>query len=179
MHLLFDLDGTLTDPKQGIVTCIRHALDGLGVEIEAGELADVIAIPRTALRDGDRLWAVDASNTLQIHETELRWVDGETLLVNNTLAPGEKLIVSGLRAALPGMEVDPQPAPDSTPWQPSAPPSAGRRWLDTSPGPWSMDHLRWPIWSTKSWPTPSNTWKSELRRACSPRPGTPTRGQPF
>ncbi|MGI9244524.1 MAG: efflux RND transporter periplasmic adaptor subunit, partial [Verrucomicrobiales bacterium] len=85
------------------------------VEIEAGELEDVIAIPRTALRDGDRLWAVDASNTLQIHETELRWVDGETLLVNNTLAAGEKLIVSGLRAALPGMEVDPQPAPDSTP----------------------------------------------------------------
>lgn len=29
--LLFDLDGTLTDPKEGIVRCIRFALDGLGV----------------------------------------------------------------------------------------------------------------------------------------------------
>ena len=28
--LLFDLDGTLTDPKSGIVRCIRHALDTLG-----------------------------------------------------------------------------------------------------------------------------------------------------
>ena len=33
MHLLFDLDGTLTDPKQGIVTCIRHALQRLDIEI--------------------------------------------------------------------------------------------------------------------------------------------------
>lgn len=36
MHLLFDLDGTLTDPRQGIVGCIRHALDALGIEVEAG-----------------------------------------------------------------------------------------------------------------------------------------------
>jgi phosphoglycolate phosphatase len=27
---LFDLDGTLTDPKSGIVRCIKHALDSLG-----------------------------------------------------------------------------------------------------------------------------------------------------
>ncbi len=30
MHLLFDLDGTLTDPFVGITTCIRHALLSLG-----------------------------------------------------------------------------------------------------------------------------------------------------
>lgn len=29
MNVLFDLDGTLTDPKEGIVTCIRHALAAL------------------------------------------------------------------------------------------------------------------------------------------------------
>jgi len=80
------------------------------VDIEAGELDDVIAIPRAALRDGQRLWGVDADNKLQIHDTELRWVEGETLLVTNTLPPGEDLIVSRLRAALPGMAVDPQPA---------------------------------------------------------------------
>jgi phosphoglycolate phosphatase len=33
MHLLFDLDGTLTDPKLGILACIRHALAQLGVAI--------------------------------------------------------------------------------------------------------------------------------------------------
>ena len=30
MNILFDLDGTLTDPKEGILNCIRHALDKLG-----------------------------------------------------------------------------------------------------------------------------------------------------
>lgn len=30
MHLLFDLDGTLTDPYQGITRCITHALTSLG-----------------------------------------------------------------------------------------------------------------------------------------------------
>lgn len=29
-HILFDLDGTLTDPKVGILTCINHALEQLG-----------------------------------------------------------------------------------------------------------------------------------------------------
>ena len=29
--MLFDLDGTLTDSRVGIVRCLRHALDGLGV----------------------------------------------------------------------------------------------------------------------------------------------------
>ena len=28
--LFFDLDGTLTDPREGITRCIQHALDGLG-----------------------------------------------------------------------------------------------------------------------------------------------------
>jgi phosphoglycolate phosphatase len=32
MHLLFDLDGTLTDPKAGITACIRYALERLGHE---------------------------------------------------------------------------------------------------------------------------------------------------
>ena len=30
MHLLFDLDGTLTDPAPGISRCIQHALESLG-----------------------------------------------------------------------------------------------------------------------------------------------------
>ena len=34
MHILFDLDGTLTDPKIGIIACIRFALSKLDVEID-------------------------------------------------------------------------------------------------------------------------------------------------
>jgi len=42
-HVLFDLDGTLTDPYPGITRSIRHALDGLG---------------RPASRDDDLGWCI-------------------------------------------------------------------------------------------------------------------------
>ncbi len=52
MHLLFDLDGTLTDPKQGIVGCIRYALERMGIEIAANiQLESYIGPP---LRDSFR-----------------------------------------------------------------------------------------------------------------------------
>ena len=35
MHVLFDLDGTLTNPREGFVNCIRFALTKLGIEVEA------------------------------------------------------------------------------------------------------------------------------------------------
>lgn len=34
MAVLFDLDGTLTDPEEGIVSCIRFALSKLDIEID-------------------------------------------------------------------------------------------------------------------------------------------------
>ena len=32
-HILFDLDGTLTDPKEGITKCVQYALKSCGVEV--------------------------------------------------------------------------------------------------------------------------------------------------
>ena len=31
-YLLFDLDGTLTDPKAGICTCVQYALASFGID---------------------------------------------------------------------------------------------------------------------------------------------------
>ena len=31
-YILFDLDGTLTDPKLGICTCVQHALKEFGID---------------------------------------------------------------------------------------------------------------------------------------------------
>lgn len=36
MHVLFDLDGTLTDPKEGIVGCIQYAFSKLGIALDPG-----------------------------------------------------------------------------------------------------------------------------------------------
>ena len=46
MNLLFDLDGTLTDPFPGITACIRHALQSLGKEApDANQLRWCIGPP--------------------------------------------------------------------------------------------------------------------------------------
>lgn len=52
MNVLLDLDGTLTDPREGIVGCIRHALAELG-EV-APQDADLVRYIGPPLRDAFR-----------------------------------------------------------------------------------------------------------------------------
>ncbi len=79
------------------------------VEIDAGRLTGVLSIPRAALREGNRLWLVGADRRIRIVEPEILWTREESVLVPDVLEEGERLIVSELKAALPGMEVNPQP----------------------------------------------------------------------
>lgn len=43
--VIFDLDGTLTDSAQGIVSSFRHALGSVGAEVPDGDLATMIVGP--------------------------------------------------------------------------------------------------------------------------------------
>jgi phosphoglycolate phosphatase-like HAD superfamily hydrolase len=43
--VIFDLDGTLTDSAQGIVSSFRHALGEVGAEIPDGDLAGRLVGP--------------------------------------------------------------------------------------------------------------------------------------
>jgi phosphoglycolate phosphatase len=46
MNVLFDLDGTLTDPRRGFIGCIRHALSAMGRRCPPeAELATLIGPP--------------------------------------------------------------------------------------------------------------------------------------
>ncbi len=80
------------------------------VNIEAGELENVLEIPRSALREGNKIWVVGEVLELRILDCEVLWSLKETVLVSNNLDPGDKLIVSDLRVALPGMMVAPRPS---------------------------------------------------------------------
>lgn len=45
-HLLFDLDGTLTDPMEGITRSVQHALRHFGIEVsDLRELCPFIGPP--------------------------------------------------------------------------------------------------------------------------------------
>lgn len=44
-HILFDLDGTLTDPKEGIINSVQYALKRFGIKKENHELLYFIGPP--------------------------------------------------------------------------------------------------------------------------------------
>jgi RND family efflux transporter MFP subunit len=85
------------------------------VEIAAGELNDVLALDRSALRPGERLWVVDARGKLQIREANVVWRHDEKVYVRANIGPSESVVVSDMRVALPDMEVRAQPADEAGP----------------------------------------------------------------
>ena len=78
------------------------------VDIEAGNLENVLKIPRAALREGNRIWLVKPDNRIRIADPDILWRQEETIFISNILQDGERLIVSDLRSALPEMEVRPR-----------------------------------------------------------------------
>ena len=80
------------------------------VKIDAGELEDTLTIPREALREGNKIWLVGKDRLLKIVDAKVLWPEKDTLLISTSLNKGDDLIVSDLRVALPGMQVDPHPS---------------------------------------------------------------------
>ncbi|MEC7906383.1 MAG: efflux RND transporter periplasmic adaptor subunit [Verrucomicrobiota bacterium] len=78
------------------------------VRVDAGDLEDVITVPRDALREGDQIWVVGPDNLLRILQTEVLWTEKDTVIITNSFEKGDELIVSDLRVALPQMLVAPQ-----------------------------------------------------------------------
>ncbi|WP_411826464.1 efflux RND transporter periplasmic adaptor subunit [Luteolibacter sp. AS25] len=78
-------------------------------EIEAGTLKDALEIPRSALREGNRIFLATAEETLAIRDTEILWRTENTVYIPNILEEGETLIVSQLSSPLPGMNISPEP----------------------------------------------------------------------
>lgn len=123
IRLLSDLETTgrmarlLVEIKDPLASANRTPLllgSYVRVDIEAGRLTGVLTIPRTALREGNQLWLVGEDKKIRIAEPEILWTRQEAVLVKNLLEPGEKLIVSELKAAVPGMTVSPQPFQSGT-----------------------------------------------------------------
>jgi len=86
------------------------------VEIEGRELENVYRIPRSALRDNERIWIADGDSRLEIRTVETLWRDRDTVLVRDGLSAGERLVISDLAAPVDGMplEVEAPPAEAKT-----------------------------------------------------------------
>ncbi len=79
----------------------------VNAEIE-GLLADnIVVLPRTALRDGDRVLVVDGGNNLRYRNIEPLRLYKDEVLIKAGLAAGERVCVSPLQTAVDGMPVQP------------------------------------------------------------------------
>lgn len=75
------------------------------VEIEGNTLEDVIVIPRTALREGGKVWVMTEEDRLDVRPVEVDWRRSEEVIVTSGIAPGERVITSHLASPVDGIAV--------------------------------------------------------------------------
>jgi len=75
------------------------------IEIEGRQLQNVYRIPRSALRDDANLWIVSNDGKLDIRKVKIIWRDTQTVLLQDGLEPGDRLIVSDLASPIQDMPV--------------------------------------------------------------------------
>lgn len=75
------------------------------IEVNGKNVPEVAKIPRTALRDGARVWVMTNDNTLDIRSVEVAWSENDYVYVSAGLSPGDALVVSDLAAPVQGMSL--------------------------------------------------------------------------
>ena len=74
-------------------------------EIEGPVFADVVAVPREAVRPDQSVLIVDEHDRLERREIEVLRIDRDRALIRGDLRRHERICVSNVRAFLPGMRV--------------------------------------------------------------------------
>ena len=103
-YILFDLDGTVSDSKPGIISCIKHALDGKGIKHPPAEVFDKMVGPpfRVSMKEflGLDMPMIEQLITLYRGKYEVdgwrdcRLYDGIVDVFNALKANGKKLAIA-------------------------------------------------------------------------------------
>ena len=102
-YILFDLDGTLTDPKEGITNSVQHSLRAFGIDVEnRDELTHFIGPP---LRDSYKMFYGFDDAQAELAVAKYREYFAERGILENTLYLGvpellQALVASGKTLAL-------------------------------------------------------------------------------
>ena len=80
------------------------------VLIQGPVLKDVFIIPRSSLREGDRVWIKNSENILEFRDVEIIIRDDNFVIVTNNLEDGTQIITSALPVAMEGMLLESESA---------------------------------------------------------------------
>ena len=76
-------------------------------DIEGLTVDDIVVLPRTALRNGNRVLVVDAEDRLRFRDIEPLRLYQDNVLIVGGLKPGERVCVSPMQTPIEGMRVHP------------------------------------------------------------------------
>ena len=94
------------------------------VAIEGRVAENIVELERSALRDGDEVYVLTDSSTLEKRKVQVLWRQEGTVLLSGGLAAGETIVMSPLAAAVNGMKLrlpgEPQASPEPVGDKPKA-----------------------------------------------------------
>jgi len=76
-------------------------------EIDCGPVARVYRLPRTAVREEDRLWLMDQEERLEIRPVEIAWKDRDHVYLRDGLESGERVVTSNISVPAAGIKLRP------------------------------------------------------------------------
>ncbi len=76
------------------------------VRIEGKRIENVFQVPRSALKENDRVLLVTDAATLHIQPVTVKWRDADFVFVDSGLKQGDRIIVSNVAAPIEGMELE-------------------------------------------------------------------------
>jgi RND family efflux transporter MFP subunit len=108
------------DPKSRMVTVVArvqdpYARDGeraplsvglfVAAEILGDSIASAVTLPRSALREGDQVFVIDAEGRLRSRDVDVLRIVGNEVVLRSGLDAGERVCISALQSAIEGMHV--------------------------------------------------------------------------
>lgn len=100
-------------------------------EIEGKIIPSVVRLDRDVLRDGDNVWILTKEGTLAIRPVEVVFSGKNTVLIRDSIEPGDQIITTDLSTPVEGMKLRTQDekqnakTPDDRKQEPGTPPQRG------------------------------------------------------
>ena len=100
VHLIARVNNTEGQMPLTVGLFVDATIEGLTVD-------QTVSLPRSALRDGNRLLIVDADNTLHYRDVEPFRLYEDQVLLRQGLKAGERICISPIQTVVEGMSVVP------------------------------------------------------------------------